>query len=365
MASLLKMLSGSSVLPEATGQVIEYIRKPNEFAINTYAQYVETPLPQGMYAYVDPDQPVRIVNEAEFAWEDGDARPTGNANLLSYQWIPFRTYRRDYPWTLGNQAIESTKDFSKMDPAVQEAGQVASQAMTNRTNRVITMLQTAGNWGNNTADANTLNGGRGPWSMASSDPTSPNYLAIKRSIDAMMLIINLSTNARVKRSKCMLILSPGAARVMGETSEIYDYVKYGASGGLKVQEGDDRDYDEDWGLPAKIYGLKVCVEDSPICNTYPVLDATTHAIQPASISTGARSYVKNDTTAIIVTRIGGIEGAYGSPSFSTVQIYFYGAPMQVEQFPDKKNRRTEGHVSETFFEVVAAPASGGLITNIM
>ena len=27
--------------------------------------------------------------EAEFAWEDGDARPTGNANLLSYTWIPF------------------------------------------------------------------------------------------------------------------------------------------------------------------------------------------------------------------------------------------------------------------------------------
>ncbi len=74
MAVQLRFPGPKNVLYEATGQIIEYIRKPKEFPINKYCQYVETPTTNGVYAYIDPDQPVRMVNEAEFAWEDGDHR---------------------------------------------------------------------------------------------------------------------------------------------------------------------------------------------------------------------------------------------------------------------------------------------------
>lgn len=354
-------LSSTGFLPEASGQVIEYIRKPKNFPINDYAQYVETPTTNGAYAYVDPDQPVRIVSDAEYAWEDGDARPTGNANLLSYQWIPFRCYRRDYPWTLGNQAVELSKDLNGFDPTVQQAGQVASQAMTNRSNRVVTMLTTASNWGNNTADVNVINGGYGKWNNASSDPTSPGYLAIKRSLGNACKLIRLLTNGMVKRKDLMLVLGLDLAEAMADTSEIYDYVKYGPySEG--AQRGEDRDMDEDGGLPPKLYGIKVKIEDSMLVNTYAQKDSN-QLVKPASTTLGQRAYCWPTTKACLVTRVGGIEGGYGSPSFSTVQIYFFGAPMEVEQFADKKNRRIEGHVSETFFEVLAAPASGFLFTN--
>jgi hypothetical protein len=347
-----------NLLPEATGQIIEFIRKPSEFAINSYAQYVETKSPYGVYAQVDSDQPVRIISDADFAFADGDARPTGNANLMTFQWTPFRTQRRSYPWTLGDQTIETQKSMSKIDWTQQEAGQVASQAMTNRTNRVIGEMQDTSNWGDNTANVNVINGGYGSWRNASSDPGSASYLAIKRSIGNACKVINLKTNGKVRRKHLKLILSPGAAEMMGDTSEIYDYLKYGPAA-KAAQRGEYPNANEDWGLPDLLYGVEVVVEDSPIITVPPSVPWAA-----ASITTGQRSYIKNDSTAVLVSRVGGIEGAYGAPSFSTVQIYFYGAPMQAETFPSKKDRRTEGFLTEEYFEVIAAPASGFLFTGI-
>lgn len=353
----LRFLSGTGFMPVATGQVIQYIRDPKEFPLNKYAQFVETPSPNGAYAYVDPDQPVRIVNDAEYAWEDGDARPDNNANQLRYEWVPFRTYRRNYAWKLGDQAVDLSKKLNKMDPIASHSGMVASQAMTNRTNRVVNLLQTTSGWGANTADCNVINGGYGNWANASSDPASPNYLAIKRSLGNACKVIRLATNGMVKRKNLKLVLSLGLAEIMADTSEMFDYIKYGPFS-QGAQRGEDRDMDEDGGLPPKIYGIEVCIEDSPLVNVVPNAAGTL-----ASISTGQRAYAKNDTTAVLLSRVGGIEGTYGAPSFSTLQIYFFGPPMQVAQFHDKENERIKGHVSENFYEVLAAPASGFLFQN--
>ncbi len=244
----------------------------------------------------------------------GKTAITGNANQLSFEWINFRTQRRSYPWTLGDQTIEIHKSLSKIDWTQQNSGSVASQAMTNRTNRVVTLLQDPTQWGNNTADCNTINGGYGNWRNASSDPSSPNYLAIKRSLGNACKLIRLLTNGMVKRKHLKLVLSLGLAEIMADTSEIYDYVKFGpyAQG---AQRGEDRDMDEDGGLPPKLYGIEICIEDSPLVNVYPNASGTA-----ASTLTGQRTFVKNDTTALLVSRVGEIEGSYGAKSFSTVQI---------------------------------------------
>lgn len=349
-------------LPQASNQVIEYIRTPSEFALNRYAQYVEAPAPVFTWPYVDPDQPVRIVNEAEFAWEDGAPRPSGNANLLSYKWIPARAFRRSYPWALGDQAIEFTKKFTNMDPKAQQAGQVASQAMTNRTNRVVSMLETAANWSGNTATATALNGGAGKWNTASDDPTQAQYLAIKKSLLGAALVVTLGTNARVRIKNMKLVLSPGAAVIMSETGEIYNYIKYGVSGGLAPQEGTDRDMSELWGLPPKLYGIDLEVEDSPIVTVYANANGTVASIVTG---TGGRNWIKSNTTAFLLSRVGGIDGAYGAPSFSTVQVYFVGPQMAAYEFHDAKDRRVTGFIDEQFLEVLAAPAAGYLITAIL
>lgn len=365
MAVQLQYLGGKSVLPDISNYVISYIRNAKRFPINKYAQYIETPLQRGAYWYVDPDQPVRIVADAEFAWADGQKRPTGNANQMPGELQSFVTDRRDYPWTLGDLAVENIEDFSGHDLRQWYAAMAASQAMTNRTNRTAAVLTNTANWGSNTSTANTLNGGAGNWVLASSDPTSPNYLAIKKSIMAAYNIITLSTNAVVKLEDLRLVVSPTLATAMGNTSEVYDYVKY-SDGSKAIQAGTDRDVGGLRGVPPELYGVEVVVEDTPLVNIRPNWSTATPPVyNPASIAAGQRAFCWPQGSAVLMSRIGGIEGPYGAPSFSTYQIYFYGAPMQVEQFHEKKDRLTEGHVSENFVEVLAAPASGMLITGCM
>ena len=363
MPSQMQYLGAKSVLPDISNYVVAYIRNPKRFPINKYAQYVETPLDRGAYWYIDPDQPVRVISEAERRWADGTKRPTGVDNQMPGELIPFVTDRYDYPWTLGDMAVENIEEFSGHDLREWYAAMVASQAMTYRTNRTVTVLTTAANWNSNTATANTLNGGAGTWAYASSDPTSPNYLAIKKTITAVLNIIRLGTNGVVKASDIKLVLSPTLAQIMGNTSEIYDYVKFGPfSEG--AQRGEDRDIDELCGLPPKLYGVEIAIEDTMLVNIRPNWSTATPAVyNAASISAGQRVFVWPTASAVFMSRIGGVEGPYGAPSFSTYQIYFYGAPMQVEQFHEAKDRLTEGHVSENFVEVLAAPASGFLVQN--
>jgi hypothetical protein len=365
MAVQLQYLGGKSVLPDISNYVISYIRNPKKFPINKYAQFVETPLQRGAYWYIDPDQPVRVVSDAEFAWADGQPRPTGYANQMPGELLQFVTDRRDYPWTLGDMAVENIEEFSGHDLREWYAAMVASLGMTNRTNRTAGVLTNAANWGSNTATANTLNGGAGQWTYASSDPTSPYYLAIKKSLMTAYNIITLSTNAVVKLSDLRLVISPTLATTMGNTSEVYDYVKY-SDGSKETQAGTDRDVGGLRGVPPELYGIEIVVEDTPIVNIRANWSTATPAVyNPASIAAGSRAFCWPQSVAVLMSRIGGIEGPYGAPSFSTYQIYFYGAPMQVEQFHEAKDRLTEGHVSENYVEVLAAPASGFCITGCM
>jgi hypothetical protein len=107
--------ASNTFVPEATGQVIAYVRDPKEFKINEYVQYVPAPKNVGLYASFGRDAFVRIVSDAEFAWQDGDERPRGLYNQVPFSWTEFRTFRRAYPWTLGDQAIE----MSSRQPAHQ------------------------------------------------------------------------------------------------------------------------------------------------------------------------------------------------------------------------------------------------------
>lgn len=344
--------ASNGFIPEATGQVIAYVRTPSEFKVNEYVQYVPAPKPVGVYASFGRDAFVRIVSDAEFAWQDGDERPRGIYNQVPFQWTEFRTFRRAYPWTLGDQAIEMSGNSLPIKQVHQ--AMVASMAMTNRTNRIIAMLQTAGNW-TNTGTANSLNGGAGLWTTGSDDPTSPFYQAIYKSLVQAAQTIHLYTNGKVKPTDLVVIISPPLARQLSAAPEIANYCRESPFSRELVEKGFDPQY-QLWGVPRTFKGFKIIVEDAPIVAERPLasgVEATTN-----------RTYVKNDTTAILVARPGTLDGVYGAPSFSTVQVYHVGGLMEVEEFADPKNRRVEGSVVEEYKEVIASSISGYLITSV-
>ncbi len=361
MAAIPRYISPYNVaIPQATGQVIQYIRNVDEFRQNKYVQLIESPGVTGVYWVIDQDTPPRVVEDATFAWKDGADRPTGQWNQLSFATQGFQCQRRAIPWQLGEQAIEMAKDF--WDVMATETASSSQQAMTLRTYRLMTLAQNAAVWGNNTADAGTLNGqgAGGTWDKASSDSAdTAHYNSIKKSLLAALTYIVLQTNAAIKVDNLRLIVSPELAELMANSSEISEYVKYGpySKGNL---EGSDEKFIERWGLPPRLYGLEVVVEDCVRVTDRPIAGKGTQGLQTTN-----RVYVKNINTAIIASRPGGLDGAPGSKSFSTFQIYWYQNLMNVEAFWSAEHRRVNGSVVEQFVEVLAATAAGFLISNVV
>ncbi len=341
-------------VPAATGQAIAFVRNPKEFRVNQYVQNIQSPEPIGLYAVLDPDQPARVVTDQEFAWADGDPRPVGSNNMGNFYWAEFRCFRRDYPYQIGEQAIKAAKGWN---PQAFFNGIILQQAMTNRTARVVSLLETVANWGSNTADANTLNGGAGKWDTASNDESKPGFLAIKKALLEAVRRVNLLTNSVVKPNDLVLVISPGLAIAMSETSEIHTYLEKSRFA-LEQVRGEKQGQNALWGLPDKLYGIELVVEDASRVLSRPNAVGT-----PVTIASGNRVYCKSDTSAALISRKGGIDGMYGAPSFSTVQCYFYEYELAVEAFTDAKNKRIESHVVEQFKELLAAPAAGFLITN--
>lgn len=348
--------ASNGFVPRATGQAISYIRNKSTFPLKDYVQFIESPATQGLYAVIDRDTPARVVTDSEYAWEDSSERPITNYGGLVFNWVPFTVFRRNYGTMLGHQAIDMCKDSWKLlDHTVGSQIQIA---YTNRTNRVMNLLQTPGNWGNNTADANTLNGGAGTWDKASDDPTSANYNAIKKSLLEAMRQIALATNSIVTMDDLVLLLSPGLAQAMGNSAEIHAYLKHGQYS-FPVIEGEKR-FREKWGLPSVLYGFDIKIEDTVRVTDRPIAGHGT-----GTLASNNRVFVKNDNTAVIASRKGGIDGEFGSPSFSTVQMYWYEYEAAVFTFDDVENARTKVHVTDQFQEILAAPETGYLITSTM
>ncbi len=123
---------------------------------------------------------------------------------------------------------------------------------------------------------------------------------------------------------------------------------------LAVLKGSDPDITTDYGLPNPLYGLEVIVEDSPIVTELPNSAGT--------VATTNRSFIYPSTVANIVSRVGGVDGNYGSPTASTLQRYYYKYDMTVETFDNPKHKLFETYCVDQYKEVLAAQRAGYLIT---
>ena len=215
------------------------------------------------------------------------------------------------------------------------------------------MLDNPSNWGNNTADANMLNGGRGKWTTASATEGSPFYLAIKRSITAAVQSINLATNSVVQPEDLVLVLSPILAMNAANSGEITDYLK-GSPFAKMQQEGKERGKNQQYGFPDYYGGVSVVIEDGSRDTNRPNASGT--------VSTTSRNYIKGSTNAVLMSRIGGLDGVEGAPTFSTLQIYYYKYELAVEEQRNSWQKRVDGRVIDQFKEVLTSSRSGYNIT---
>lgn len=367
-----------SFLIEATGQMIGFVREPGRFKLLDYVQVVKSSeenkkgKPVAAYAILDPDAAIRTgprsgptVTGAPpdiqglggpgadtiWRWAAGDDRPKAQIKS-NFKWQVVQMERRNYGYEYDEQTVD-TSDLPVMNI---ERKNAVSVAMTVKTDRVIQMLQTAANWPTaNVSDANTLNNGKGKWNLASSDEQSPNFAAIRLAVARASINIVLATNSAVRPEDLRIIISPNAAYQLGSTGEIYNYVK-GSRFSEERQQGKNQ-LNEQYLMPKYYAGVEWIIEDSPID-----LSELNAAGTP---STTNRQFIKNDTTAIMVSRKGGLDGVYGSESFSTVQIFYYKYELAVEEEHDTWNKKHKGAVVDQFAEVLVATRAGFLIQNII
>lgn len=340
-------------IPQATGLAVAFVRKPGEFKLYEYIQIVKADALVIVYAYLDPDEPVRVVSDAEFAWPWGQPRPKPQNNIGNFKFQEVRLNRRAYGYSLAEEIINPPA--GGYNPQRFHNAMMLSKAMTNATQRVTTLLETAANWGNNTATANTLNGGAGYWSLASNDETNVHFLAIKKSLMKAVLQIFKSTNSCVKFKDLRLRISPDLAVAMAETSEIHTYIEKSPFAQAELR-GDSPDPNVAWGLPSKLYGLPLIVEDS----TIDIVRANASGT-PDTLDT-EKKLIADKTKAVITSVVGGLDGEYGTESFSTVQRYYHKYDLTVESRLDSWNHLYESFVVDQYKENLTAPVSGYLIT---
>lgn len=350
------MTIGTAVLPggnntyvqshDASGNLVTgFSRNPTDFALNQYIQLRDVTKMSGFYLVLSALEAGRILNSdlADFVWPDGADRPQNNDGTEEFAFADFRCTRYNFPYKLGREAVEQA-DF-----AVAEAHQrlKAQQAMTARTEKVHQILASASSWeAAHIKDVTTITGNTGAWDVSTSARQD-----IKRSLDTAAEQIMLSTLSVVKKADLKLVLSPPSAHRIAECQEIVDHIKGSpdAYGQVKGATGRWSQY----GLPDKLYGYEVVVEDA------------VKVTSRRGATTPVRSFVMDDGIAYLLARPGGlIAPAGGGPSFSTATLFVY-EDMSVEEFDKEYHRRIEGHVVDNYAPAVTASASGFKFTGIL
>lgn len=345
------MSAGTAVLPggsntyvknhQATGNlVVSYSRNPSKFPFARYVQYRKVTKDAGFYLRVTAENAARVVGASlsEFVWPDGADAPRRNAGTESFKFVDYKTTRLAPDFTLG------WKSRDQADWNIQDMEQQfhVHQLMTLRGVSIGAVLENTANWDAShilDVDDGTTDvpGNTGSWELSTSQRQD-----IKRSLNVSCGLIHKHTLGVVQRSDIQLVINPNTAQRLGESQEIIDFVKQ-APDSWKMIQGELSGLNSQWGMPDKIYGIPVVVDDTVVVTT------------ARGATTPTYSYSLTDGNGFLISRPGGLtSNAVSGPSFSTIMGLFY-EEMTVETKDDPDNRRVNGRtVDDVAWEMVSA-----------
>lgn len=352
----------NGTLPEPTGILVAFLRDPSKMPYLKYVQLIPAPEVQFMWARLDPDEAVRLVNLNEYAWGYDDYRPTGKGFTVKVEWLPGRIGRWDFPYTLGNTTQRVwTKNL--ISPRQVYDRMRASHAALHRASRVVNALNNA-SWGANTSTVNTLLGTVGARFDRSSgtqyDPATgvdnPNFQVIKRTFQEVKQKIHLATNAALSGEELICVMPPVVAKAVAVSGEMVEFLKQSQF----AKELTDPNI-RDWNLPPAYGGFTLVVEDTPRCLISQHADGTVADVTVPS----QKSYILNTDTIYFLSRPGKLDGEYGTRNYSTVQVFTLNGEGRIEAFSEPKHDLVEGHA--VLEDSVQTPAliSGFQVTGVL
>lgn len=287
----------------------------------------------------------RLLNTdgAEFAWPDSADAPSGVDGTESAAFQEFRTNRKAYAVRLGEMAVEQ----AGWDISQQHLNIKAQQAMTSRTQDVVTALTTSGNWSSSHVSAvSAISGNSGTWGASTTARQD-----IKRSLNYAAQQILLDTLSAVDPSDFRLVIGPADAANLAQTQEIVDHIK-GSPDALAQVRGDLPGRNVMFGLPDHLYGYEVVIENSA-------------KVTSRKGATRAASFIWPTGTAVMCSQVGELVGVENTPNFSTACLFVYEKDeMAVERQFDNWNKRHDVRIIDNRGAYVVAPASGFMFTGI-
>lgn len=328
---------------EATGLLIKYTRNPSYFRINKYVKELKVPKDQGYYLTLSGEDPYRVVSINDYLWEDSADAPGGRQERQGFGFVPYRTARYCFPFSLGGKSVQQ----AEWPILAEHAAMMAAKAMTVRTLLMTTLATTSsnwtGSWGTNTSAVSAA------WSTS---PIANNF--IQTDINTAMIAIEQASGGIVTDEDALQItMNPTLARGVAKSPEYKTYIQ-GSPDALAAIT-DQRNPNRKYGLAPFLYGLGLVIENAIVVTT----PKSGNVPSPPSQT---RSYIWATQYVTISSKPTGITAPEEQTlDFSTFAFRFF-EQMTTEQKSDPDNRRDVGRVVEDYVVSLQAPQTGYLFT---
>ena len=331
---------------EATNRlIVDFARNVTEFPVLKYTQIQPVKSMMGLWLDMTVEEAGRILNTdlSDFVWPDGQDAPTGLEEAESFQFKMFQAVRRVFKAAIG----DLTRDNAQWDIINQNASIKARQAMTARTQAAVNKIfDTTLYPSTHVIDVNSTFGAKWPAATTSN-------LVIRKSLNTAVQKIIDDTLGAVSAKDLVLVMSDNVAKAISESAEFADYLKGSpdALGALRYQYKDEEVGPKNFGLPKRLYGLEVIVDDTRKVTTKKGQTKSISPVLPANM-------------AAVIARPGALVVPYSPVAFSTCTFYMF-QEMQVENIYDQINKRTLVRVIENYAVELTAPAAGVILTNVV
>lgn len=350
----------NGTLPVPTGMAIAYVSDPKRFAFLNYMQLVPAPEVVFMYDRMHVDDPVRLKGLNEYAWAYDDFRPSGRGFSVHFDSVESRVLRYDFAWQLGEQTMRLWKNKG-IDPKMVFDRVMLHKANLHRAQRCIDAV--TGATYEQTNALQTLLGAGTFWDNSSGEEfdgggtANPNYQIIKKTFMRVNKLLNLATNGVANLDEMICIIPVAVAEKLAVAGEIVNILKQSPY----AKELETVQYHK-WGLPERLYGVRLVVEDTPRVFINYAADGTT--IADATIS-AQRDYIMTGDTVYFGLRPEGIDGGIGTRSFATWQLYHFNGEVRVQAFSEPKHELIEGHVVMEDRPLAVSTIGGYKLTNVL
>lgn len=331
--------------------VVSYARDPKTFPVNKLTQRTPVDLMSGHWLQLRPEALARVfLDPNSVVWVDGQPRPRGKWNEQDFRAQAYQCVRRSYPDEIGWQ----TREQAVWDVQDTKLQGLAHFAMTQRTLAFYNLTLTANNHLTSHVKTATawsgLNGFTGGfWSAGTT--TNP---IIKRSLANAANQVRMDTMNAVNYKDLTLVISPPAAIAMAASNEIHDFLARSQFALAQIR-GDDENQNGEYGLPTRLYEMKL------------VVDGTLRTTSPRLQIPGTTLDQMDDNTALILAQPGDLSENVGqvTSAFSSVHLFVYkGEEMMVETMDWPWDKKTDLAVTETWDLRLVAPETSALVTNL-